>query len=92
MTKIQPEAVEDIVNLSKSSPQAEDIVANSLVSRGRTLSFISFKVGVSHDLKSKAMDPFTWPPEYNSGNLLAIIKAFDIFGSQFITPIREHRV
>lgn len=67
MTKISPEATEDdIVDLAKSCLQVEDVVAKALVPRGRplaTLTFLSFKVGVKMDLKSKAMDPCTWPPE-----------------------------
>lgn len=67
LTKISPEATEeDIVNLAKSCLQSEDVIAKALVPKGRppsTLTFISFKVGVSQDLKSKAMNPSTWPPQ-----------------------------
>lgn len=41
-------------------------MVKALVPKGRplhTLTFVSFKVGVSHDLQSKAMDPSTWPCE-----------------------------
>lgn len=67
LTKISPEATEnDIVNLAKNCLQTEDVVAKALVPRGRpisTLTFLSFKVGVSQAVKSRAMDPSTWPSE-----------------------------
>lgn len=67
LTKISPEVTEDeVVNLAKNCLQVDNVVAKALVPRGRPLSsltFISFKVGVSQELKHKAMDPSTWPQE-----------------------------
>lgn len=65
LTKISPEVSEnDVLNLAKERLQTEDVVVRSLVPRGKPLSmlsFVSFKVGVHNDYKSKAMDPATWP-------------------------------
>lgn len=67
LTKISPEVTEDdVVNLAKNCLQTENVVAKVLVPKGRPLSsfsFISFKVGVSNDLKSRALDPSNWPRE-----------------------------
>lgn len=67
LTKISPVVKEiDVQNLVKERLLTDDVVAKILVPRGRTLStltFVSFKVGVRHDLKAKAMDPSMWPPE-----------------------------
>lgn len=65
LTKISPEVSEsDVLNLAQECLQTSDVVVKSLVPRGRSpsmLSFLSFKVQVHKDLKSKAMDPVTWP-------------------------------
>lgn len=65
ITKISPDVSEsDVLDLAKERLRTEDVVVKSLVPRGKplsTLSFVSFKVGVRKDLKSKAMDPATWP-------------------------------
>lgn len=67
LTKISPEVTEeDIHNLARSNLQCEDVIAKALVPKGRppsTLTFVSFKLGIPQDLKSKAMDPSTWPPQ-----------------------------
>lgn len=65
LTKISPEVSEsDVQCLAQDRLQTADVVVKSLVPRGKPLSmlsFVSFKVGVHKDLKSKAMDPATWP-------------------------------
>lgn len=65
LTKISPDVSEaDIQNLAMDRLQTDDVVAKSLIPKGRplsTLTFMSFKVGVKQDLKSKALDPSTWP-------------------------------
>lgn len=65
LTKISPDVSEsEVQNLANECLQTTDAVAKSLVPRGKPLSmlsFVSFKVGVQKDLKSKAMDPATWP-------------------------------
>lgn len=67
LTKISPDVTEDdIKNLTKSCLKVDDAVVKALVPKGRpvsTMSFISFKVGISEALKAKAMDTSTWPPE-----------------------------
>lgn len=65
LTRISPEVSEnDVLNLAKECLQTSEVVAKSLVPRGKPLSmlsFVSFKVGVNKGHKSKAMDPATWP-------------------------------
>lgn len=65
LTKISPEVSESEVEiLAKECLQTSDVVVKSLVPKGRPpsmISFLSFKVGVHKDLKSKAMDPVNWP-------------------------------
>lgn len=67
LTKISPDVNErDVQQLVKECLLTDDVETKILVPKGRplsTLTFVSFKVGVGHDLKSKAMDPSTWPPE-----------------------------
>lgn len=67
LTKISPDVKEaDVQHLVKECLLTDDVVAKPLVPKGRplsTLTFVSFKVGVRQELKSKAMDPSTWPPE-----------------------------
>lgn len=65
LSKICPEVSEtDIERLAKDCLHTDEVVVKSLIPRGRslsTLSFVSFKVGVSLELKPKAMDPVSWP-------------------------------
>lgn len=65
LTKISPDVSEsDIEKLAKECLHTDEVAAKSLIPKGRspsTLSFVSFKVGVRHELKSKAMDPISWP-------------------------------
>ncbi|XP_055623048.1 uncharacterized protein LOC129766505 [Toxorhynchites rutilus septentrionalis] len=65
LSKISPEVSEaDIQNLAKECLQTDDVVAKSLIPRGRplnTLTFVLFKVDINQSLKTKAMDPSTWP-------------------------------
>lgn len=65
LTKISPEVTEtDIEKLAKECLRVDEVAVKSLIPRGRpssTLSFISFKVGVDPESKSKALDPASWP-------------------------------
>nr|XP_029730479.1 uncharacterized protein LOC115267536 [Aedes albopictus] len=65
LSKISPEVSEtDVVKLVKDCLHTDEVAVKSLIPRGRslsTLSFISFKVGVSRELETKAMDPMSWP-------------------------------
>jgi hypothetical protein len=65
LTKISPDVSEaDVEKLVKECLHTDEVVAKSLIPKGRprsTLSFVSFKVGVNFVLKPKAMDPLSWP-------------------------------
>lgn len=65
LTKISPDVTEqDVENLAKECLHVEEVTVKSLIPRGRprsALSFISFKVEVSPETRSKAMDPLSWP-------------------------------
>ncbi|XP_055633751.1 uncharacterized protein LOC129774078 [Toxorhynchites rutilus septentrionalis] len=67
LSKISPDVKEaDVQQLVKERLSTDDVIAKPLVPKGRplsTLTFVSFKIGVSQDLKAKAMDPSTWPRE-----------------------------
>ncbi|XP_019532961.2 uncharacterized protein LOC109404515 [Aedes albopictus] len=83
LTKISPEATEDdILNLARRCLQTEDVVAKALIPKGRppsTLSFVSFKVGVSQELKCKALDPCTWPPQVQFREFIETTSNFQPF-------------
>ncbi|XP_055527375.1 uncharacterized protein LOC129719990 [Wyeomyia smithii] len=55
---------EQVCELAKQRLGTNDVEAVRLVAKGKdikSLSFISFKVGISADLKSKALSTSTWP-------------------------------
>lgn len=55
---------EQIVELVKNRLNTDDVEVVRLVARNkdvRSMSFISFKAGITMDLKSKALSPSTWP-------------------------------
>lgn len=58
---VTPEQISDLV---KNRLATQDVEVVRLVARNRdvqSMSFISYKVGVSTDLKTKALSPPTWP-------------------------------
>ena len=65
LSRISPEVTaEQICALGTKCLGTTDIEAYRLVAKGRdvsTLSFVSFKVGFSTELKNKALAPSTWP-------------------------------
>ena len=57
-------SADQICAFAKKRLGADDIQVTRLVAKGRdisTLSFVSFKIGMSMDLKSKALSTSTWP-------------------------------
>lgn len=65
LSRIAPEvSVDQVAALAKKRMGTDDIQAFRLVAKNRdvtTLSFISFKIGMSADLKPKALSSTTWP-------------------------------
>lgn len=57
-------SVDQVCALAKKRLGTEDIQVARLVAKGRdisTLSFVSFKIGMNMDLKTKALSTSTWP-------------------------------
>lgn len=65
LTNIAPSVSDDVVDrLVKQQLGSDDVIIRKLVKRDRVLStatFISFKVGMSLQLRDKALSPSTWP-------------------------------
>lgn len=97
LSRIQPDVTNEAVSaMVKANLETNDnpIVAK-LVPKGRDvamLSFVSFKIGIDKGLKTKALDPATWPEGI-------LFREFENFGGQgvrlptkyarFSTPIME---
>lgn len=57
-------SAEQVCSLAKKRLGSDDIQVTRLVAKGRdvnTLSFVSFKIGMSENLKAKALATSTWP-------------------------------
>lgn len=65
LSRISPSVtVEQVVALAKQRLETDEVEVVKLVARGRDVSmltFISFKVGIDEELKTKALSSSTWP-------------------------------
>lgn len=97
LSRIQPDvANEAVAAMVKANLETTDNpIVVKLVPKGKdvsTLSFVSFKIGIDKGLKSKALDPATWPEGI-------LFREFENFGGQnfqvptkcarFMTPRTE---
>lgn len=91
LSRIRPDVSNEAVcSMVKANLELEsDPVVVKLVPKGKdisTLSFVSFKIGIDDDLKTKALDPATWPEGI-------LFREFEDYGAQaptkfakFLTP------
>lgn len=82
LSRIQPNVTCEAVSaMAKANLETNDNpVVVKLVPKGRdisTLTFVSFKIGIDETLKSKALDPATWPEGI-------LFREFENFGAQRI--------
>ena len=87
MSRIRPDVTSEVISaMAKVNLEIDnDPVVVKLVPKGKdisTLTFVSFKIGFDLNLKTKALDPETWPEGI-------LFREFEDYGSQkFRVPLK----